>query len=326
MRRRDFITLLGGSAAAWPMAAGAEQARKVPTIGFLGASTSAFQAKWTAAFEQRLHELGWTKGRTVAIEYRWAEGQKNRGAEWLAEFLRMKVDLIVTHGTPFVLAAKRASSVIPIVFPVASSPVENGVVASLARPGGNVTGLSLQRADTAAKRVELLREIFPRLRGLAILVNADSPGVMLEADEVRTASQVLGLSVVRTEIRRAADIAPAFEGFKGRVNALYVAAEPLVFVNRGTIATLAVASKLPTMYGLREYVDAGGLASYGPNFADLFRRAADFVDKILRGAKPADIPVEQPTKFDLVINLTTAKAIGLTIPPMLLALADDVIE
>ncbi len=326
MQRREFITLLGG-AAAWPLAARAQQQMgKPPTIGFLGASTSALQAQWTAAFEQRMQELGWTKGRTIAIEYRWAEGRSERVAEGLAEFLRMKVDLIITHGTPAVLAAKRATSVIPIVFPVASNPVENGIVASLARPGGNVTGLSLQRADTAAKRVEMLREIVPRLRGLAILVNADSPGVMLEAEEVQATAQGQGLSVVRTEIRRAADIAPAFEGFKGRVEALYVAAEPLVFVNRSTIATLAVASRLPTIYGLREYVDAGGLASYGPNFADLFRRSAELVDKILRGAKPADIPVEQPTKFDLVINLKTAKDLGLQIPESFLLRADEVIE
>jgi putative tryptophan/tyrosine transport system substrate-binding protein len=325
MRRREFITLLGG-AAAWPLRARAQQPRKLPTIGFLGATTPLLQTQWTAAFVQRLGELGWIEGRTIAIEFRWGEGSRERYAPIIAEFLRLKVDVIVTHGSAAVLAAKQATSVVPIVFPVESNPIENGIVASLARPGGNITGLSLQRADTTAKRIELLREIVPSLRRLAILVNIDSPTGILEAGEVQTTAQRLGLEVAKSEIRQSDDIAPAFESFKGRVEALYVAAEPLVFVNRVRISTLAVGARLPTIFAVREYIDAGGLLSYGPNFTDLFRRAADLVNKILRGTKPADIPVEQPTKFDLVINLKTAKALGLTVPHNLLVLADEVIE
>ena len=326
MRRREFITLLGGAAAAWPLAARAQQPGKLPTIGFLGAATPAAWGQWVAAFVQRLRELGWIEGRTVAIEYRWAEGRSERYAEIAAEFVRLKVDVIVTQATAAVLAAKQATSVIPIVFAVAADPVGSGLVASLARPGGNVTGLSIQATDLAGKRLELLREVVPGLRRLAIMANVGDPGAVLEMGEVQAAARTLGLEVATFEIRRAEDIAPAFEALKGRAEALYVCADPLVITNRIRINTLALGARLPTMYGFREYVEAGGLMSYGPNFPDLFRRAADYVDKILRGAKPADLPVEQPTKFDLVINLTTAKALGLTVPPTLLARADEVIE
>ena len=223
------------------------------------------------------------------------------------------------EGNPPVLAAKQATSAIPIVFAVAADPVGSGLVASLARPGGNVTGLSIQAPDLAGKRLELLREVVPGLRRLAILANVGNPGAVLEMGEVQAAAHTLGIEVVTLEIRRAEDIAPAFEALKGRAEALYVVADPLVNTNRVRINTLALAARLPTMYDSREYVEAGGLMSYGPNFPDLFRRAGDYVDKILRGAKPADLPVEQPTKFDLVINLTTAKALGLTVPPSLLA-------
>ena len=275
---------------------------------------------------QRLRELGWIEGRTVAIEYRWAEGRSERFAEIAAEFVRLKVDVIVTAGTAAVVAAKQATSVIPIVFAAAGDPVGTGLVASLARPGGNVTGLSNQSADLAGKRLELLREVVPGLRRLAIMANVGNPIGVLEMGEVQAAARTLGLEVVTLEIRRAEDIAPAFEALKGRADALYVVTDPLVNTNRIRINTLALGARLPTMHGIREYVEAGGLMSYGPNFPDLFRRAADYVDKILRGAKPADIPVEQPTKFDLVINLTTAKALGLDVPPTLLARADEVIE
>ena len=282
--------------------------------GFLGSSTPSAQGQWTAAFVQRLRELGWIEGRTVAIEYRWAEGRSERFAEIAAEFVRLKVDVIVTSGTAAVLAAKQATSVIPIVFAVAGDPVGTGLVASLARPGGNVTGLSIQQTDLAGKRLELLREVVPGLRRLAILANVGNPAAVLEMGEVQAAARTLGLEVATFEIRRAEDIAPAFEALKGRADALYVCADPLVITNRIRINTLALGARLPTMHGVREYVEAGGLMSYGPNFPDLFRRAADYVDKILRGAKPADLPVEQPTKFDLVINLTTAKALGLDRP------------
>jgi putative ABC transport system substrate-binding protein len=298
----------------------------MPTIGFLGANTPSAQSQWTAAFVQRLHELGWIEGRTVAIDYRWAEARNERSAEIAAEFVRLKVDVIVTSGTASPLAAKNATSVIPIVFAAAGDPVGNGLVASLARPGGNVTGLSNQRTDLAGKRLELLREVVLGLRRLAVIANVGAPDSVRELGEVQTAARVLGLEVTTWEIRRAEDIAPRFEALKDHVEALYVVGDPLVTTNRIRINTLALSARLPTIYGLRENVDAGGLMSYGPNFPDLFRRAAELVDKILRGAKTADIPVEQPTKFYLIINLTTAKALGLTVPPMLLARADEVIE
>jgi putative ABC transport system substrate-binding protein len=325
MKRRDFITLLCG-AAGWPLAARAQQPAKLPTIGFLGESTPSGQREWVAAFVGRLRELGWIEGTNVVIEYRWAEGRNERFAAMVAELIRLKVDVIVTQGTPAVLAAKQATFVVPIVFAIAGNPVVNGLVASLARPGGNATGLTNQTADLAGKRIELLREIVPDLRRLAIMANVDNPSVMLDIGEVQAAAGALGLEAGISEIRRAEDIAPAIEALQGRAEALYVAGDPLVTTNRNRLGILAVGARLPTMHGNRENVDAGGLISYGPNLPDLHRRAADFVDKILRGAKAAEIPVEQPTKFDLVINLITAKALRLEVPATVLARADEVIE
>jgi putative ABC transport system substrate-binding protein len=324
IRRREFIFTLGG-AAAWPLAARAQQPAKLPTIGFLGSTTPSAMSQWVAAFVQRLRELGWIEGRTVAIEYRWAEGRAERFAEIAAELVRLKVDVIVTVGAA-VPAAKQATSSIPIVFAVAGDPVGGGLVASLARPGGNATGLSLQLPDLAGKRFEFLREAVPTISRLAIMGNIGHAPVVLEIGEVQEMARGLGLDVATLEIRRAADIAPAFETLKGRAQALYVVGDPLVTANRIRINTLALGSRLPTMHGFREPAEAGGLMSYGANFLSLYRRAGDYVDKILRGAKPADLPVEQPTKFDLVINLTTAKALGLEVPPTLLARADEVIE
>src|SRR5262245_5801144 len=326
MKRREFITLLGGAAAAWPLAARAQHATKLPTIGYLGSGTPTIQAQWVAAFVQRLRELGWIEGRTVAIEYRWAEGRNERYAENAAEFVRLKVDVIVTTGTPPTLAAKQATAVIPIVFAAVSDPVGTGLVASLARPGGNVTGLANQISDTAGKRLEFLREVVPGLRRLAIMANVGNPASVLEKGEAQATARELGLEVTTSELRRAEDIAPAFEALKDRADARYLCPDPLTNTSRTRINILAVGARLPTMHGHREFVEAGGLMSYGPNLSNQFRRAADFVDKILRGAKTADIPVEQPTKFDLIINLTTAKALGLEIPPTLLARADEVIE
>jgi putative tryptophan/tyrosine transport system substrate-binding protein len=326
LKRRDFITLVGGAAAAWPLAARAQQPGKLRTIGFLGQSTRSAASEWVAAFVQRLHELGWNEGRTVAIEYRWAEGREERFAQIAAEFVRLKVDIIVTSGTPQVLAAKQATSVIPIVFAAAGDPVASGLVASLARPGGNATGLSSLVADLAGKRLELLREVAPALRRLAIMGNVGNPLTVLELGEVQAAAGTLGLEVHTLEIRQAQDITPAFEALKGRADALYVCIDALVNANRIRINTSALGARLPTMHGSRDYVEAGGLMSYGPNYPDLFRRSADYVDKILHGAKPGDIPVEQPTKFDLVVNLTTARALGLDLPPTLPARADEVIE
>jgi putative ABC transport system substrate-binding protein len=323
--RRQFISALGGATVAWPPPAQAQQAGKFPTIGFLGAATASAWSSWTAAFAQRLRELGWIEGRTIAIEYRWAEARSERFAEIAAEFVRLKVDVIVTSGSAG-LAAKQATSVIPIVFAMASDPVGGGLVASLARPGGNVTGLSLQATDLAGKRLGLLREVLPGLHRLAVLADVGYPAAVLEIGEVQATARTLALEVAPLEIRRAEDIAIAFEAVKGRADALYVVGDPLVGANDVRINTLALAARLPTMNTVREYVGTGGLMSYGPNYPDLFRRAAELVDKILRGAKPAEIPVEQPTKFDVVINLKTANALGLTIPPTLLAIADEVIE
>jgi putative ABC transport system substrate-binding protein len=324
MGRREFMAVLGG-AVAFPFVARAQQPAKLPTIGFLGTTTASDWSPWTVAFVQRLRELGWIEGHTVAFEYRWAEGRSNRFAEIAAEFVRLKVDAIVTAGGA-VVAAKQVTSVIPIIFAVGNDPVGTGLVASLARPGSNVTGLSLQATDLAGKRLEFLREVLPGLRILAILVNVGYPAAVVEMGEIQAMARTLGFGVATVEIRQAEDIAPAVEALKGRAEALYVVAEPLVAANRVRISTSALGARLPTMHGVREYVEAGGLMSYGPNFRDLFRRAADFGDKILRGTKPADIPVEQPTKFDLVINLITARALGLTVPPTLLARADEVIE
>ena len=328
MKRREFITLLGGTALAstiWPSLLTAQQTAKLPTIGYLGAGSASGQAEWTAAFLQRLSELGWIVGRTVAIEYRWGEGRNDRFAEVAAEFVRLKVDIIVTNGGA-TLAAKDATSVIPIVFAVAADPLGSGYVASLSRPGGNVTGLSSQVSDTAGKRLELLREVLPGLHRLAILVNPNYPAAVLETAEVEAAAHKLGIEVMRAEIRRAEDIAAAIERGKGRADALYVCTDSFATSNQAVINTSALAARLPTMHGIRTLAEAGGLMSYGASFPDLFRRAGDYVDKILRGAKPGDLPVEQPIKFDLVINLQSAKALGLSIPPSLLARADEVIE
>ena len=283
LQRREFITLLGG-AAAWPLAARAQQPGKLPTIGYLGATTPSAESQRVAALVQRLREFGWIESRNLTIECRYAEGRSERYAELAAEFVRLNVDVIVTYGTPAVAATKQATAVIPIVFAVAGDPIGSGLVASLPRPGGNVTGLSLQKTDVADKRLATF------------------------------------------EIRRAEDIAPTFEALKGRADALYVCGDPLVDSNRVRIITLALGARLPSISDFPEYVEAGGLMSYGPNFADLFRGAAGYVDKILLGAKPGDLPVEQPTKFDLVINLITAKALGLDVSPTLLARTDKVIE
>jgi putative ABC transport system substrate-binding protein len=325
MLRREFMALLGGAAATLPLSVRAQQTAKLPTIGFLGASTAAASSQATEAFLRRLHELGWIEGRTVMIEYRWAEGRSERYAEIAAEFVQLQVNVMVTVGGA-VPAAKKATSAIPIVFPAAADPLGSGFVASLARPGGNITGLSSQMVDTARKRLELFREVVPDLRRLAIMANSGNPAAVLEMRDVQGAARALGLEVVTLEILRADEIATAFDALKTRADALYVATDPLLFTHRVRINTLAVSARLPTIYNFRENVDAGGLLSYGANLPDLYRRAAAYVDKILRGAKPAELPVEQPTKFDLIINLSTAKALGLTIPPTILARADEVIE
>jgi putative ABC transport system substrate-binding protein len=326
MKRREFITLLGGATATWPLAARAQQPAKLPTVGFLVAGTPESHGKWVAAFVKRLSELGWIEGRTVAIEYRWAEGSTERFAEIAAEFVRLKVDVILTSATPSVIAAKKATSAIPIVFTTVTDPVVNSLVASIARPGGNVTGLSQQTSELGGKRLGLLRETVPHLRRVAVMANVTNPSTMAELSEISAAARMLSLEIVPIEIWRSEDIASGIKSLRGGAEALYVLTDPLVAVNQIEINTLALDARLPTMHALREYVVSGGLMSYGANFPDLFRRAGDYVDKILRGAKPADLPVEQPTKFDLIVNMKTAKALGLTLPATLLAGADEVIE
>lgn len=325
MKRRNFIALLGGGVA-FPFCAGAQPSPKLPTIGFLGAATPAVANQWVSAFIKRLAELGWIEGRTVAIEFRWAEARAERYHEIAAELANLKVDVIVTWGSAPVLAAKQATTLVPIVFAAQMDPVGAGVVASLSRPGGNVTGMSIQQTDTAAKRLELLREILPSLRRLAIIANTGAPGALLEMREVEATARRFGIDVSTRRIGKADEIFSTITHLEGVVDAIYVATDPLVFSNRFKLNASAQAVGLPTIYGAREYVDAGGLLSYGPNWTDLFQRAAEQVDKILRGAKPADIPVEQPTKFDLIVNLKTAKALGVDVPSIMLTRADEVIE
>jgi putative tryptophan/tyrosine transport system substrate-binding protein len=326
MRRREFIGLLGGAVVGWPLGTRAQQSAKVPIIGYLSPNSASTEGQWTPAFVRRLHELGWIEGSTVAIEYRWVEGHAERLSAFADELVRLKVSVIVTSATLPTIAAKRATSVIPIVFATSGDPVGSGLVASLARPGGNVTGLSIQSVDAVSKQVELLRDVVPNLHRLAVLANESSPMNRRQAEEVQAAAHALGLEVAPLYVRRADDIAPAFAALDGRADALYVAADPLFFNNLLAIRALALKARLPDMYNFREEVVAGGLLSYGASFPDLFRRAAELVDKILRGTKPAEIPVEQPTKFDLVVNLKTAKTLNITIPDKIISLADEVIE
>jgi len=323
-RRKFLATLIGGAAAAWPLAVRAQQAGKLPMIGLIGADPTSW-GPWTAAFAARLRELGWIEGRTVAIEYRWTEGRPERPAEFAAEFARLNADIIVTNSSS-APTVKQATSTIPIVFVLGNDPLGSGLVANLARPGGNVTGLSIQQTDIAGKRLQLLSEVVPRLRRLAVMADANFPEGVREIGEVQAAAHTLGLEVATHEIRRPEDIAPAFEAIRDRADALYVVVNALFNANRTRIITLALIARLPMILNTRDFVQAGGLMSYGPAFPAVFRRAAEYVDKILRGAKPGDLPVEQPTRFYLTINLTAAKAIGLTIPESPLSRADEVIE
>jgi putative ABC transport system substrate-binding protein len=323
MRRREFITLIGSTVVTWPLAVEAQQVGKLPTIGFMGAGTPSGWRQWTNAFVERLRELGWVEGRTVMIEYRWAEGRTEREAEIAAEFVHLNVDVILTAGGA---DAKKATSAIPIVLAISTDPVGTGLVKSLAQPGGNITGLSLLAPDLAGKRLEILREVLPGIRRLAVMADFGLQESKLELDSVQAAARMLGMDATKFEIRQAEDIAPALEQIRGNAEALYVPASRLANANRTLINELALAARLPTMFGFREYVESGGLISYGPNTPELFRRAADYVNKILRGTKPAEMPVEQPTKFDLIFNLKTAEALHIDIPATLLSRADEVIE
>jgi putative ABC transport system substrate-binding protein len=298
------------------------------TIGFLGATTLPVWSDFVAAFQQRLRELGWIDGSNVNIEFRWAEGDEANYAKYASEFVQLGVDVIVTSGTPPTLRAKQKTAAIPIVFASAGDPVHSGLVASLAQPGGNVTGLSNQQTENAEPRLKLLLEALPTLRHVAVLgnVNADAKNVKLEMDAVRQAAQTLGLTVHPVHIRTKDEIFPGLQGVAGQAAALYVCTDPLVTTYLSRINTFAISQKLATMYAFEEYVEAGGLMSYGANFPALFRRAGDYVDKILKGTQPTNIPVELPTKSDLIINLITAQAIGLNIPTTLKNKADKLIQ
>jgi ABC-type uncharacterized transport system substrate-binding protein len=325
MRRREFITLVGGAATAWPIAARAQRADKLPVIGLLSSSTDAAERPRREAFTARLGELGWGAGRNVSIETRAAEGSIERASEIAAEFARLKVDVIVLAGAAQAAAAKRAAPDIPIVFAAAGDPIASNLVASLARPGGNLTGFSVQLPDTAGKRVELLHEIVAGMRRLAILNNSANPTLAKELAAAQAAARTLGLDSVRADFRHADDIAPAIAALAGRADGLYVCVEPLMIANRARINALALEAKLPTVHSYADNLGEG-LISYGPDLVDLYRRAAELTDKILRGTRPADIPVEQPTKFELAINLKAAKVLGISVPATLLTRADQVIE
>lgn len=326
MRRRDLISLIGGAAVAWPLAARAQQAGKVPIIGLLAAGNNTVDDRRIKAFLQRLQQVGWINDRTAKIEIRFSDGRRESAEEIAAEFARARIDVIVTAGAVAILAAKRAMPTTPIVFAITADPVGTGLVDSLAHPGGLITGLSSQGPDYGGKQIDLLREIVPSLRRLGIIVFADSSGALSEMRGFEAATKAQGLELERFEIHAPADIAPAFATMKGRLDALDVVPDPFTQLNKQQLIALALDAKIPAIYGTRENPAAGGLMSFGPDLADLYRRAAEFVDKILRGAKPGDIPIEQPTKFELVVNLKTAKAMDLNIPESFLARADEVIE
>jgi putative tryptophan/tyrosine transport system substrate-binding protein len=325
MKRREFITLASGAAIAWWPAAGAQPVNPA-VIGFLDVSKGGGWSDYFNVFLQRLRELGWIDGRNVVVERRQAEGRSERYSEIASEFAGLHVAVIVTGGIA-VRATIQAASNIPIVFAVANDPVGGGLVASLAQPGGNATGLSLQAPDIIGKRLDFLREIVPDLRRVTILGNAAYASTAAEMREVQTTASKIGMDATLVEIRRPDDIASAFENLKqGTTQAVFVCNDGLVNANHARINALALNARLPTMHAETEYVKSGGLMSYAANYPALFRRAAEFVDRILRGAKPAEIPVEQPTKFELAINLKTAKALGLAVPETLTAIADELIE
>ena len=328
IERRRFMALMAGGLLAAPRAAEAQQAGKVYRIGLLdySAPDPARQAWWNA-FRQRMRELGYVEGQNVTFEPRWAQGDLDRVPKLAAELVGLKMDVIVTGGQVAAIAAKRATSTIPIVMGTGSDPVAVGLVASLRQPGGNVTGLTSINSELSGKRLELLRTVAPRAARIAILWDEGDAGSRLIVDETEAAAKTAGLTIHRVAVGSAAGLEAAFAAVvRGRAGALTIDSTARLFPYRKRIAELAVKHRLPAVAGLREYVEVGCLASYGTDYPDLFRRAAVYVDKILKGAKPGDLPIEQPTKFELVINLKTAKALGLTIPQSLLGRADEVIQ
>ena len=305
----------------------AQQPTKIPRIGYVDAGSPATTGHRAQAFMQGLNELGYADGQNIVIDYRWSEGKLERLPGFVAELIRSGVDVIVSSATPAIRTAKEQTTTIPIVMAGVTDPVGNGFAASLARPGGNITGLTHVSPDLTGKRLELLKEVVPRLLRVAVLWNPNQPGQSTAFKDMQAAAQSLKVTVISIEVRNREEIERVpFDTGKARLQALFELPDPLTFFNRKLIVEFAAKHRLPAMYSFREYVDAGGLMSYGTSFPDLFRRAAVYVDKILKGAKPADLPVEQPKKFEFIINLKAAKQIGLTIPPNVLARADRVIK
>jgi putative ABC transport system substrate-binding protein len=326
VKRRDFITLLGG-VAAWPLAARAQQVGRIWRIGVLETISPELNTANFDALRQGLRNLGYIEGQNLVIEYRSADGQMERFPELANELVRTNVDVIVTRGTPAVVAAKNATATIPVVMAASGEPLTSGVISGLARPGGNVTGLSAFTNELIPKRIELLNVAVPGIARIAFLQNMSNPVAPSQWEELKTAAQSVRIEPLLLDVRRSEDVARALEAARmERINAIVVGNDTVTHANRHQVIELAAHHRLPVIYATREFVDAGGLMSYGVSYADLYRRAATYVDKIFKGAKPADLPVEQPTKFDLMINLRTAKALGLEIPDKLLALADEVIE
>jgi putative ABC transport system substrate-binding protein len=324
--RREFVTLLGG-AAAWPLAARAQQSHRVPRIGVLLLGTPASFAGRTQAFVEGLRDLGYVEGSTVAIEWKWGQDQVERLPDLAAELVSAQVDVIVTGGTPPAKTLKNATRTIPIVMAIVGDPVAAGLVDSLARPGGNATGFSIVATDLSGRRLQLLKEIVPGLSSVAVLSNVANPQSQMELGETQSAARRLDLRLHSVPISADTSIEDALEKIKKEpVQALIVVTDAILYSQRRQILDWAAGNRLPAMYPYREFPDAGGLVSYAPNVSDLFRRAASYVDRIIKGANPGDLPVEQPTKFELVINLKTAKSLGLDIPPGVLAIADEVIE
>ncbi|MGA7331099.1 MAG: ABC transporter substrate-binding protein [Pseudolabrys sp.] len=328
MQRRNFIRLLGGAAVAWPLAARAQQVGKTPQIGYLGVSSPSLEPHYVEAFRQKLRELGHVEGKNIAIEYRWAEGQDDRLPNLASELVRLKPDVIVTTGTPGAVAAMQATKTIPIVMASSADPVGSGLVASLARPGGNVTGFTILGPELEGKRLELLKQAVPGLSRLAVLWNPSNPGIVSYFETVKNAGRALQISLGPVvEIRRSDELDSAFTAIaSARPHALVVIADRFLLSHRKQIVEFAAVKRLPTMYPYREYVVAGGLMSYAPSNIELFLGTAIYVDKILKGAKPGDLPIQEPTKFELVINLKTAKALGLDVPLHLQQLANEMIE
>ncbi len=327
MKRREFIMLLAGAAAAWPLAARAQQAGKIPRVGFMGNSTAALEANLVGPFRDGLRELGYQEGRNIVIEYRWAEGNYERFPALVAELLAVPVDVIVTAGTPATLAVKKATSRVPLVMIAVGDPVGTGIVPTLARPGGNITGLSSIAPDLEGKRLELLREVIPKLSHVTLFLNPLNPFHAVSVRQAFAATQALGIRLQALEVRTSGELDGAFAAIvRSKPDALLILADRVFLHNRKRMMDFATEQRLPSVNAYREVVEAGGLMSYGPSYEDMHRRAADYVDKILKGAKPGDLPVEQPTKFTLILNLKAARALAIDVPPMLLARADEVIE